>query len=401
MCSALDKDDSFSACLQTGWTIFPNDGHLATFTTAGAHQCWLYCKHIFRCFALSFDITNGTCSLRTRDYLTLQQKRVRPHYFTLNKFCMEKDQRISPGLSISEAVSLSQSGSGVLIRQDGAGLACLTGRKTPSETEIYRLSWKSCTEAGRWDLKNVEIQNDALEYYQITSAEEPDFCLDIIYDEIDGGIGVRAVLAKCRDITLANQEDPQIMFVTIASSIIGYERQAINSVAGLSYTLFTGTGYDISDAESLYGVTFEDPDQYQSGAQSCPLHQFSVPDGRVKNKDNVPIILPGDKVEIQCDKGYGVRGLNWTTVQTVTCSQDAKPRLCKRFSPTEACQGGDMGKGKLYFLFMVVAIVSTVSAGVLLVMLLKVEKRGNNGVEEGDTVQKENTAVNMESKIST
>ena len=373
--SSFDREKEFAECCETEMALDPVEGHLERFTTKGALQCWLYCKYNFKCTVLLFDISTSTCSLFNSavKYNPYLGKKLT---FIITKFCMEREKRTSPGASIPEIVSLSQSGAGFFIQQSLPEIACLAKRKyrnnQPEEGSSFRLTWKSCTEDSRWVVKEVlqEAEQEIgqkifnLEepdhYYQISPADFLGLCLDV--QVLDNGMAM-AILSKCRTI-LPNKEDPQVMF--------GVQMEDMHSIFSKScaeneskYILFTSKEH--YQGKSLLGVTFRDPATFQQDGGPCPLSLFVTPHSAVTNQEKVPFYLPGDQVEIRCNHGYRLPHLNHTTVQTVVCSQNMKPKPCRRIiSKKRACRDQDQ-----YLWYLVVAVVSAVIVIMLLVAIVK------------------------------
>ena len=210
----------------------------------------------------------------------------------------------------------------------------------------------------------------------------------------------KAILSKCHQIltNLTKKNDPQLMFIRSEPANLhgtDTDMHSIYSISGVDEgtdgirTLFTGKELD----NSLSGISFRNPKIYQQNGMSCPLSQFSIPHGVVKNKKEFPFVLPGYQVEIQCDPGYGVKLLNYTSTQTLVCSEDAKPRLCVRIKSIRVTvnKNKDEGFNDLCNLFLFLVIVSLVIAVVLLVILLK---RSRQRTEVKDLEKADNTLPN-------
>jgi len=242
--------------------------------------------------------------------------------------------------------------------------------------------WAPCTEGRKWVLKELEdreLEAEEDDVYQLSPADELELCLDVLQD----GMSRRAILSTCRNVS-DKEEDPQLIFVRSELSISYQDVYSILSKFGGKYSgdpIFTGKGV-INYAKSFYGVSFREPSFYeQEGTSPCPLSQFSTPHGVMRNKENVPYVLAGSQVEIQCDQGYGVnKRSNYTSMQTVVCSEDAKPQPCTRIISTKPgrVRNKESGKEDLYHLFLTVGIVSTIIAVMLLVMLLKKRRQQKN-----------------------
>ena len=177
------------------------------------------------------------------------------------------------------------------------------------------------------------------------------------------------------------------------------------------------TGEEVISSKSLQGLLFKDPAHYQETSPSCPISQFSVPHSTVRNTDNLPFFLPGHQVEILCDQGYGVKRLNYTTLQIVMCPGEAStgeatlgevtpgevtpgevtPRYCSRIIPRRtSCRGRHKEEKMvdLRYLFVVIAIVSsTIAVGLLVVLVMRRRREEEEEVEEGRATNEEKTGV--------
>ena len=180
---------------------------LNTFSTAGARQCWMYCRYAIKCLAMSFQVMDGTCSLLAEYREDESMYGAEDVHVAVSKNCMESDNKNSAGANLTEIVSLSSSGTGFLIQQVSSALVCLAAGKRMLKTEdkeMYRVTWKSCAESTttRWIMRPVghlESEDKASsELYQISPADQLDLCLDVHISEKGQG-AMEAVLKKCRE----------------------------------------------------------------------------------------------------------------------------------------------------------------------------------------------------------
>ena len=285
-------------------------------------------------------------------------------------------------------------------------------------------------------------------FYRISLSENPGLCLQS-HDSADGMS--TAVLTKCRIYT-GNETDPQVMFVRIDTNLAPMppygppiQRKSIYSISGIGSVFGSDrnlniifTGEEVISSKSLQGLLFKDPAHYQETSPSCPISQFSVPHSTVRNTDNLPFFLPGHQVEILCDQGYGVKRLNYTTLQIVVCPGEvstgeetpgeatpgeatpgegtpgeviphgevtpgeatpgeATPRYCSRIIPRRtSCRGRHKEEKMvdLRYLFVVIAIVSsTIAVGLLVVLVMRRRREEEEEVEEGRATNEEKTGV--------
>ena len=299
---------------------------------------------------------------------------------TLEKACLELSKKEFPGEKEHGVEFLSISGMGFLIEKAMVQISTCLAKGNSLETEAdvsYSLIWRPCEEGSKWFLKGFHLEG--VDLYQISPADELDLCLDVPVAK--NGLKT-AILTTCRRV-LHEKEDRQLIFVTKQISRSDLNQYSIYSTPGDEKSLdilFTGTDWTKS-TKSLDGVVFRGPSFHQEEQLSCSLSQFSIPHGVMRNKENVPYVLAGSQVEIQCDQGYGVnKRSNYTSMQTVVCSEDAKPQPCTRIISTKPgrVRNKESGKEDLYHLFLTVGIVSTIIAVMLLVMLLKKRRQQKN-----------------------
>ena len=396
-------------CFKSDVAKDPDEGHLNTFIITGALQCWLYCKSNFKCQSLSFDILSSTCSLFNGDINIMSNHEVENGIsVTLEKACLELSKKEFPGEKEHGVEFLSISGMGFLIEKAMVQISSCLAKGNSLETEAdvsYSLIWRPCEEGSKWVMKETKHQlqgfklEGVVDLYQISPADELDLCLDVTVAK--NGLNT-AILTTCRRV-LHNKEDRQLIFMINKPSIPAMNQYSIYSTPGDEKSLdilFTGTDWTKS-TKSLDGVVFRGPSFHQEEQLSCSLSQFSIPHGVMRNKENVPYVLAGSQVEIQCDQGYGVnKRSNYTSMQTVVCSEDAKPQPCTRIISNKPCRvrNKENGKENLYHLFLTVGIVSTIIAVMLLVMLLK-KRRQQKNTETEDLGKARESVVTMVSRL--
>ena len=391
----------FQECVESGFVSNSVKAHLYTFVSTGITQCWMYCVVVYRCWYISYDAFTSSCSLfDISAWIFLDDSNLN---LTASKSCMDFHLDAPMGSNLSKTLSLSQSGShGFLIRNNIVIISCLNKRHIPeNNTETlkdvsYGLTWRSCNEASKWMLQKVQNVDS---YYYISPMGEPDFCLDARIhsqsEEFSDRDLVQAFVTKCgRNSTQMMVIRPSLMGFD-DDSIVKYDIYSLSGSQenGNFYILFTGD--EVNDRESLSQVSFIDPQFYPpTKNQICSLSQFSTRRGTVKNKENLPFFLAGQKVEVQCDQGYGVESLNFTGHQVVECNTGVKPLPCSRIPQRRPRKDteGEGGGGNGQYLIMMVAIVSSISMAVFIVVLMVKKKSGE--VPESDRVSK-NTLETM------
>ena len=378
-----------ASCL--GETIHPTEG-FSSFTTGGVYRCWLYCKATSQCTALTFDTFNGRCSLLEKEnYDDMKLKkpvRVRHHY--LLRECMKTANEEDPGKNLTEIKALSQSGIGFLIQKNywANETACLTKLDGANFT-TFPVKWVSCKKGSRWlvtQMKYSDRELGDLSYYQISLASWPDLCLDVDHGGDQASIPIFvATVTECRKITL-QMTDTQVMSIFGKVGTYVIHSTKVNSI-------FHSDGERL-DMISTILLKFKDPGLYQGAGKSvCKLAQFSTDHGALRNRENVTFYLPGDVVEVQCDPGYGVRKLNFSSLQTITCSRTARPRSCERLI-LEEIESKEKDKPAIQHVVLIIAIISATSTVVSLVNLLAYQAQSRKDHTSGEVM--DNKTDNIE-----
>ena len=377
-----------ASCL--GDTIHPTEG-FSSFTTGGVYRCWLYCKATSQCTALTFDTLNGRCSLLDKDNyddMKLTEQVRGGQQYIVSRKCMKTADKQNPGKNLTEIEALSKSGAGFLVQRfSGEKICCLIKLAALEDISSFPVIWGSCETGSRWLLTKGKYQEEEQKdviYYQISLASSPDLCLDV--NKRVGLAGYSFAMAtKCRKITF-QMNDTQVMnvFGKVGNYTIYFAKLNDEFYAGGEHAGLLSTEY----------LKFKDPGLYQGAGKSvCKLAQFSTDHGALRNRENVTFYLPGDVVEVQCDPGYGVRKLNFSSLQTITCSRTARPRSCTRIKREDKNDQGRVVQHVLLTVVLTIAIISAVFNVVLLMYFLsnrskRIKRQGMDGMEM-DTIKGE------------
>ena len=361
--SILPVTDNEDACFKSGLIIpIPPNGRATSFQTAGSYDCWRYCKISKSCKAISFDITNSTCSLLNRLYQLIIEKSSEGKSVTLEKACV----KTTNGMDAEMAVETSLEKGGVLI-MEGNKLdnTCLVATQTLTDNNqtSIRLSWKNCYGAEKWIIvRTVTYTSRKYLNYRFSPANIPTHCLDVEYK---GSIAT-AVLNECDE---GNNNQTMYLLKSYAHASVKDHSFYIHS-QGLKEQkkegdLILSIENNREDYEFLEGILFQNPDNYTE-LHFCPIPQLSIPHGEPKNGANLPWFLPGHTVTVECDEGYGVAGLNVSPVQEVVCSEDAKPKPCLRVNKV----GGNDKEPQQGISSGVVAVISLVGGSVAIYVMV-------------------------------
>ena len=273
---------------------------------------------------------------------------------------------------------------------------------TMSEDQSYLLTWASCADQGaRWILREVEhadivtsANEDEYRLYTVHPQNNPGMCFDTVLNKSNR---TQVILTKCKNSFRAIAEETQLMYLETYTL-----SHSLGASASPSYSIFSAfkknlqnqknrlkilhTGTNPSKLEALYGLKFLDPGDVLT--RFCSLSQLSTLNGRVRNEYGLPFVLYGQKVEVRCDPGYGVRSLNYSGLQTILCTNTSRALPCRRIgsnskkkNKSSKNRGGRSGGGSgVLDLTLVVAIASSVIAAILAAVLavtLRRRKRGS------------------------
>ena len=406
--NAVESEESsaLSKCLEISVTVDPDEQPLSSLKSDGALECWQYCKYTFECSVISYDTISGMCLLYT-EYQAFKRRQSKEFNYVVRKECMEKGPAEK---ALAAGVANPRPGSEFLIRQSVPQMGCLTKVKSVRpdvnlvEVGGYRLRWSTCAESNSWGLRKVEHRSEKIEnfeFYQIYMIEEPEMCLDVKQPESNSLGRRQAILTKCREISQINEEDKQIMFLMEEDFLFqsdyasGFSIYSITETRSkeLTWALYTDVAND-KNSGPLMGLAFT-PSTMRDQA-GCSLSKFDTLHGRVENKEKVPFFLPGEKVTVLCEPGYGVSALNYSAVQSIVCGGSEKTQPCtlirkqedKEKDEDEEENEGDGEEleeereaiGLRFYLSLGFGIVgSTVAVIELVVILLNRRKTENKG----------------------
>ena len=316
-------------CLQTNVQIQETKKNvIASFKVAGSHDCWRYCKMMTKCVVISYDTFTGECTLSKQNYsktnTTLAGTRV-----IVEKPCTDRTH----GVEKEEIARLSSDQNGVLIMQcqDRLALRCLNARKQSADERkdpSYTLLWETCYGADSWLVEEVDHGTSTVSttHYQISLAKDPGQCIDVEFNDSLATV----FLSHCREIQQQNR-DHQVLFIIDAythTAIYMADPVSLYSV-GQDALLILHTSRVLDERQQLEGILFQDPLEYPK-FDYCPVTQFDIARGKARNDDMLPFFLPGSKVIVECEGGFGVRKLNYSSIQEVVCSENTKVHPCKR-----------------------------------------------------------------------
>ena len=341
-------------CLQTNVQIQETKKNVITsFKVVGSHDCWRYCKMMTKCVVISYDTFTGECNLSKHNYsktnTTLAGTRV-----IVEKYCTDRTH----GMEKEEIARLSSEQNGVLIMQcqDRLALRCLNARKQSADERkdpSYTLLWETCYGADSWLVQEVDY-GISTTHYQISLAKDPGQCIDVEFNDSLATV----FLSHCRQIQPQNR-DHQVLFIVDAYTADYIEDPLSLHSVGLDDQLILHTSRVLDERQQLEGILFQDPLNYPK-FDYCPVTQFDIARGKARNDDKLPFFLPGSKVMVECEGGFGVRKLSYSPIQEVVCSENTKVHPCKRVKT----------KSETYCsLYLAIGVLALIGCVVLLALL--------------------------------
>ena len=249
-------------------------------------------------------------------------------------------------LETLEEVEGQSKKSGVRIMQQRSG-DCLGLKKGNAsvddlwnDSKKFRLVWKKCSKADLWVVTRTNMEYMGSYLMEISLLGKA-WTLRWDSDKNSQGIGYNVVYVAKRiqpqnvTHTSANhstfnlkqsifvEKDTQVVEETSCSFTL-YGPDFINyGTNEFPYYLPWHLLVDLHSSSSL-SVKFSKP--YQRLV--CPLN-LPVRHGRIINEDMVPFFLEKSVITIECNPGYGIRSLNYTSFYKVECTRAMKLKSCK------------------------------------------------------------------------
>ena len=320
---------------------FPRKSLLHSFKIASLHQCWKFCKFSSVCGVFVFHLLTRICSLYIEAERLTYQDVLDDNVVVGDLNCLECIG------GVEDVVEKSKTGILIMfIESDGVKM-CLKEKKRKSSTrnsdKVGKLLWTACDNADLWVVKKSDTtSSNKPQLYQISKINSS---LVLGWQILETGYGY---LFPIRESNITNRD----LLIRPNDRYISKCRYGINVIeSGSDYPrhlLITTNAYD-ELARFLEPVLFILPFHQKR----CTIEQFSVQHGHVVNHDKVPWFPPGSSVLVKCDPGFGVKALNFTLFQHLTCSKNTRPKPCSTFTPKS--------RSEPYNLFIIVpSIISMV-----------------------------------------
>lgn len=285
--------------------FFSSSSLIHPFKTSSYRECFLYCQLFENCEIFVFNSALVRCSLYRKKGLVLSQEH------SINNImgdleCL-KCLRTYPEF-------INASGSGVLIINQLSRM-CLAVRQEDLNVTEFKLVWKSCREADLWKITRSRPNNtirisDANRGLGLSWKQTPS-------DDISVYVGKNGELYYHDEFFIRRQQSCKfsiqapLPFLKSRTEPQLYQNVFTHNIDRL--------------VTSLVLVSFLEPYPTLS---KCPINQFLMNGGSVKNENNLPFFIEGRLVTIECDKESGVASLNFSSSQKLRCSKSVLPKPC-------------------------------------------------------------------------
>lgn len=146
----------------------------------------------------------------------------------------------------------------------------------------------------------------------------------------------------CMDILDSPGHGDPILLVTLSKCTTDHQ--------GYRFVITPGTDNDTywmgtADKRNVFaeldgGVFFESFSVVFLKQKVCKV--FSVKHGNVSRMSEVPFLVPGDVVTVQCDEGYGFKKLGiYETIREVVCTENMTVPVCSKIRKSKKNSAGD------------------------------------------------------------
>ena len=279
------------------------------FSIQSGQSCWEYCKHLASCTAFSFSLQRSElCSLYNDPVLNYWLTRKGNEIYSGTKICKQITE-------VGKIFGKDTRRKGVLIRQERTG-ACLAVSSVPWSEGDGNLTWvQECKTADRWIVERLNVTAHG-NLVRISSNKSGN-CLTRGDKYSLKGPYSQVVMKKCSS---AAEEEKQ-NFILLAIDVI----EAVGK-----WTLLNPSSFNIAtlccssngvERQSLNGIFLVQPD--------FPCSRLHLEHGRVLLNSSQPLHLPGERIQVLCDTGYGVKTeTGYSQYFTTVCYNDLVPPEC-------------------------------------------------------------------------
>ena len=291
------------------------------FSLPPGNQCWDYCKVLENCltFIISLDQLSE-CSLHKERVSELDSHTdIESLDIILDKRCIfQRTTRDS-----EETIKLSQE-TGLVIQNADTGLCVevnITGygglnSKGPMG---YPLVWSSACDQ-TWELRSVTTDEQSVSYdCKKTSVQLKNTNMCITLLNWVGWVLPKAFLQTCKS---AEETEEQILLLCSAVSDLERDRTwSLMQYLPRYSSIALGSPISTNHTTTLSRVRLSTGDELKDPTAAC--RDVKAENGRALLDLSVPVFLPGERITVECDEGFGVRGDNETydNSYTTTCSE--------------------------------------------------------------------------------
>ena len=287
------------------------------------NQCWDYCKVLEDCQTLTISLDNlSECSLHKErrneiDYHTDSNSLV----VILDKECVSRRTTRDS----EETLKRSQETGLVIQSVDTATGWCVEVNNTQyedlnkKEPVGYPLFWSSACDQ-TWELRSVttEGQSDYFGCKKTTvQLKNTNMCIALLYSvEL---MMSRAFLHTCKSV---EEKEEQILLLCPETGSV--ETNGVWSLMQYlpQYSAITlGSAISFNGTRNLHRIRLSTLNELKDPTPAC--RDVKAKNGRALLDVSVPVFLPGERITVECDEGFGVRGDNETydNSYTTTCSE--------------------------------------------------------------------------------
>ena len=342
---------SNNSCIDYSVHNIPNQNFLQMFKIDDLNTCWNYCKLTSSCLFFSFQLITRRCSLYTKLSIVSHKSRD----FTLVVGDMICLQCLG---NVEQVVSKSQTGLLIEREEFGKCLAVSRIRVNLTDAAGFKLVWKSCSQASLW---TIHYRYDNNSHFVRVTLHDSDWGLEtnIDPDSIENSPPVYLASLKNTSRQIISLDESSLM--NDEKCRFDFLRLTMLDGNRVKWNLFFDTN-DMNSYNSLTSINLKIPVRNET----CPLRRFVVKNGEVVNENKVPYFLPGETVIIRCQPGYGVKSLNYTSYQIVTCKERARPRPCSLVKTrVERRSEEEFVKCKIYLVVIVVMSILLFRGGLV------------------------------------
>ena len=298
------------------------------FSLPPGNQCWDYCKVLEDCqtFTISLDQLSE-CSLHKERVSELDYHTdVESSAIFLDKRCLfQRTTRDS-----EETMKLSQE-TGLVIQNADTGRCVevnITGYEGLNSKRLmgYPLVWSSACDQ-TWELRSVTTDEQSVPYgCKKTSVQlkNTNMCITLFN-------WVEFVMPKAFLQTCKSAEETEEQTLLLCSAVSDLESDGMWSLMQYlprSSFIVLGSLISINYTTTLSRVRISTGDELKDPIAAC--RDVKAQNGRALLDVSVPVFLPGERITVECDEGFGVRGDNETydNSYTTTCSKHMDLDLC-------------------------------------------------------------------------